>query len=259
MLAARGHHVYAGVLDTEHDPAVGSLVEIGVRVLALDVTNDDQATATVATILETEGRIDALVNNAAFGPIGAIEDTRPSTLEHALAVNVVGPHRLVRRALPSMRRRARGVIVNVGSINGFVADPMLGAYSTSKAGLSMYTEILAYEVGHFGVRVHLVEPGGFATGIHQRAPWEPGGLDPANPYYPLQVACWGDPEAWAPEAFGDPDVVAKAIVDAIENPATPLFIPVAGDTAAERRSVFRADEATRRARLEAQLPAGMTW
>jgi NAD(P)-dependent dehydrogenase (short-subunit alcohol dehydrogenase family) len=131
------------------------------------------------------------VNNAAFGPIGALEDTRPSTLEHTLAVNLVGPHRLVRRVLPPMRRRAWGVIVNVGSINGFVADPMLGAYSASKAGLSMYTEILAYEVGHFGIRVHLLEPGGFATGIHQRAPWEPGGLDPENPYYPLQVACWG--------------------------------------------------------------------
>jgi NAD(P)-dependent dehydrogenase (short-subunit alcohol dehydrogenase family) len=235
MLAGRGHRVYAGVLDPDRDPAVDALAESGVRVVPLDVTDDDQVALAIEAILGTEGRIDALVNNAAFGPIGALEDTRPSTLEHTLAVNLVGPHRLVRRVLPSMRRQAQGVIVNVGSINGFVADPMLGAYSASKAGLSMYTEILAYEVGHFGIRVHLLEPGGFATGIHQRATWEPGGLDPENPYYPLQV------------------------VDAIEDPSTPLFLPVAEDTAEERRRIFGLDERARRSRVIAQLPAGMVW
>jgi NAD(P)-dependent dehydrogenase (short-subunit alcohol dehydrogenase family) len=259
MLATRGHHVYTGVLSREHDPAVDALREIAERVLPLDVTDDLQVAAAVDAILGTEGRIDVLVNNAAFGAVGALEDTRPSTLEHTLAVNLVGPHRLVRHVLPSMRQRSAGVVVNVGSINAFVADPMLGAYSASKAGLSMYTEILAYEVAHFGVRVHLVEPGGFATGIHQRAPWEPGGLDPENPYYPLQVACWGDPDAWGADAFGDPDIVAKAIVDAIEDPSAPLFLPVAEDTAEERRRVFGIDERARRARFLAQLPAGTSW
>ena len=123
----------------------------------------------------------------------------------------------------------------------------------------MYTEILAYEVAHFGVRVHLVEPGGFPSGIHQRAPWEPGGLDPENPDYPLQVACWGDPDAWGVDAFGDPDIVAKAIVEAIEDPSTPLFLPVAEDTAEERRRMFGIDHCARRARFLAQLPAGTSW
>lgn len=259
MLAGKGHRVYAGTLDPEHDPAVEMLSESGVLVVPLDVTDDDQVASGIHAILEAEGRIDVLVNNAAFGPIGALEDTRSSTFEHTLAVNLVGPHRLVRQVLPSMRRRGQGVIINVGSVNGFVADPMLGAYSASKAGLSMYTEILAYEVGHFGIRVHLLEPGGFATGIHQRAPWEPGGLDPENPYYPLQVACWGDPETWGPEAFGDPDIVARALVDAVEDPSTPLFLAVAEDTAEERRQIFGLDERARRARVLAQLPDGMTW
>jgi NAD(P)-dependent dehydrogenase (short-subunit alcohol dehydrogenase family) len=251
--------VVAGLLDPGRDPAANALRELGAHVVPLDVTDDGQVARAVEAILLAEGRLDALVNNAAFGPIGALEDTRPATFEHTLAVNLLGPHRLVRRVLPPMRARGRGVIVNVGSINGFVADPMLGAYSASKAALSMYTEILAYEVGHFGIRVHLVEPGGFATGIHQRAPWEPGGLDPANPYYPLQVACWGDPDTWGADAFGDPDVVAGAIADAIEDPSTPLFVPVAEDTAEERRAMFGMDEAARRARFAAALPPGTTW
>jgi NAD(P)-dependent dehydrogenase (short-subunit alcohol dehydrogenase family) len=259
MLVDKGHRVYAGVLDPDRDPAVDKLSASGAHVVHLDVTDDNDVALAIDTILRAEGRIDALVNNAAFGPIGALEDTRTSTFEHTLAVNLVGPHRLVRRVLPSMRRRAQGVIVNVGSINGFVADPMLGAYSASKAGLAMYTEILAYEVGHFGIRVHLLEPGGFATGIHQRAPWEPGGLDPENPYYPLQVACWGDPDAWGPDAFGDPDIVARALVDAIEDPSTPLFLAVAADTAEERCRIFGLDEGARRARMIAQLPEGMAW
>ena len=258
-LVARGHRVYAGVLDSEHDAAVEVLLEMGARVVPLDVT-DEGAVADVGNrLIEEEGHVDALVNNAAFGAIGALEDTRTITFHHTLEVNLVGPHRLIREMLPAMRERNRGVIVNVGSVNGFIAAPMLGAYSTSKAGLSAYTEILAYEVAHFGVRVHLVEPGGFATGIHQRAPWEPGGLDPENPYYPLQVACWGDPDAWGADAFGDPDIVAKAIVDAIEDPSAPLFLPVAEDTAEERRRVFGIDERARRARFLAQLPAGTSW
>jgi len=246
ILTSRGHVVYAGLLDAERDPAARVLREMGARPIAFDVTDDDQVTAAVAAIHETEGRIDALVNNAAFGAIGALEDTRASTLEHTLEVNLVGPHRLIREVLPSMRERGRGVIVNVGSINGFIAQPMLGAYSAAKAGLSMYSEILAYEVGHFGIRVHLIEPGGFATGIHQRAPWEPGGLDPDNPYYPLQMAFWGDAETWDPADLGDPALVAAAIADAIEDPSTPLFRPVPADVADLRRRMFGMDADERR-------------
>lgn len=259
MLSDRGHIVYAGLLDAGHDPAVDGLREAGVRTLALDVTDDGQAADVVAAIFEAQGRIDALVNNAAFGAIGALEDTRTATLEHTLDVNLVGAHRLVRRTVPSMRQRNRGVIVNVGSVNGFIAEPMLGAYSASKAGLSAYTEILAYEVGHFGIRVHLVEPGGFATGIHQRAPWEPGGLDPENPYYPLQAGFWGDPATWDPADLGDPDLVARTIADAIEDPSTPLFLPVPENVADLRGRMFGMNEHARRAEAFSDVLVETEW
>ena len=258
-LVARGHRVYAGVLDSEHDAAVEVLLEMGARVVPLDVT-DEGAVADVGNrLIEEEGHVDALVNNAAFGAIGALEDTRTITFHHTLEVNLVGPHRLIREMLPAMRERNRGVIVNVGSVNGFIAAPMLGAYSTSKAGLSAYTEILAYEVGHFGIRVHLVEPGGFSTGIHQRAPWEPGGLDPENPYYPIQMAFWGDADSWDPDDLGDPDIVARTIADAIEDPSTPLFLPVPQDVADLRRRMFGLDDHARREEMFADLPPGTTW
>ena len=258
-LTSRGHVVYAGLLDAERDPAVGALREMGARTIPFDVTHDDQVAAAVATILEAEGHIDALVNNAAFGAIGALEDTRTSTLEHTLEVNLVGPHRLVREVLPTMRERRRGVIVNVGSVNGFIAQPMLGAYSAAKAGLSMYSEILAYEVGHFGIRVHLVEPGGFVTGIHQRVPWEPGGLDPENPYYLFQMAFWGDPETWEAGDLGDPSLVGRTIADAVEEPSTPLFLSVPEDVAELRRRMFGMDAVARREAVFTDVTTEIEW
>jgi NAD(P)-dependent dehydrogenase (short-subunit alcohol dehydrogenase family) len=247
LLAARGHRPIAGLRDPVHADGVDALREFGVPTIELDVTDQDQVDEAVREILDAEGRLDALVNNAASAAIGALEDTRASTLVRILDVNLVGVHRLVQRVLPGMRQRGRGVIVNVGSIHGFAPPPILGAYSASKAGLSAYTEILAYEVGHFGVRVHLVEPGGFATGIERRVSWEPGGLDPENPYYPLQTAFWGDPDCWDPEALGDPDEVAVTIVDAIEDPSATLFLPVPQEVAVLRQRMFGLDERARRA------------
>ena len=259
ILAERGHRIYAGLLDPGHDEATESLRELGVHTLALDVTDQGQVDEAVREVLNAESHLDAVVNNAAFAAIGALEDTRVPILTRILDVNLIGPHRLIQQVLPSMRQQKRGVIVNVGSINGFVATPMLGAYSASKAGLSAYTEILAYEVGHFGVRVHLVEPGGFATGIHQRASWEPGGLDPQNPYYPLQTAFWGDPDSWDPDSLGDPDEVATTIADAIEDPSTALFLPVPQEVAALRQRMFGLDEQGRRAENFADTITEISW
>ena len=171
------------------------------------------------------------MNNAAFGPIGALEDTRPSTLEHTLAVNLVGPHRLVRRVLPAMRRGSGGVIVNVGSINGFVAEPMLGAYSASKAASLDRTR--RSSPTRWGISVSgstSSSPGASPPESTSALPGSPAAWTPRTPTSRSRSRSGVIPTRGALDAFGDPDIVATAIVEAIEEPSTPLFLPVPEDT-----------------------------
>src|SRR5205085_552166 len=102
--------------------------------------------AAIAHVLGRHGRLDALVNNAGFGATLALEDTPPETLRAMLETNLVGAHDLARLALPAMRRQGHGRIVNVGSVAGQVAFPMIGAYSATKFALRGLTQALDCEV-----------------------------------------------------------------------------------------------------------------
>jgi NAD(P)-dependent dehydrogenase (short-subunit alcohol dehydrogenase family) len=168
-------------------------------------------------------------------------------------VNVLGPHRLIRAVLPHMRERGAGVIVQMSSINGFSVAPLFGSYAASKHALEAYSEALAYEVGRFGVRVAIVEPGAFLTGLHDRNAWEPG--SGAGPYAELKRRS-GDAgyDDWV-GSMEDPMVVARMVADAIEDPATPLHVPVGGP-AVERRAKLRSipDDELRRLAL-----GGIDW
>ena len=127
--------------------------------------------------------------------------------------------------MPAWRKRGSGVIVNVSSINGKVASPLRAAYSASKFALEALTESLHLEVRHFGIRSVIIEPGNIATGIkaielHQ---------GPAD-YAGLWEQCAGtDTKMTGPLGSPGPQVVALAIASAIEDPATPLRVPVGQD------------------------------
>ena len=104
-----------------------------------------------------------LVNNAGFEVWGPLEEMTVEDLKDQFETNVYGPFRLITAVLPCMRQRGNGVIVNVSSVAGRVGAPLNGLYSASKFALEALSETLHYEAGHFGVRCHLVEPGGVAT------------------------------------------------------------------------------------------------
>jgi len=253
-LHRRGSTVVATMRDVaarNRDPAA----ELGgvADVRELDVTDDAEATAFVDAVLRDHGRIDAIVNNAAVVRHGPAEQVAPDTLLQVLDANVVGPHRLIRAALPHLRERGSGVIVQVSSINGFSVAPLSASYCASKFALEAYSEVLAYEVGRFGIRVVIVEPSGFSTGVHVRAVWEPG--TEVGPYGPLKQAYWdADLEEWTAE-MEDPRIVARAVADAVEDADTPLHVPVGGP-AVRRRARYRpvSDDALRRDALE-----GVDW
>ncbi len=159
-LAAAGHQVY-GISRRE-------LAEVELkRALAGHIRGDlcDPATAKLAveTVLDAQGRLDVLINNAGMGIGGALEDTDDGQLHRLMELNFFAVSRLCRCALPAMRQQGRGTILNISSLGGLVGLPFQGAYSASKYAVEGYSEALRSEVAPFGISVFLVEPGDFRT------------------------------------------------------------------------------------------------
>jgi NAD(P)-dependent dehydrogenase (short-subunit alcohol dehydrogenase family) len=128
-----------------------------------DAASTERGFAEVAEL--TRGGPWAVVNNAGFAQAGAIADVDDAAVRRQLEVNLVAPARIARLVLPAMRRRGGGRIVNVSSIAGRLSLPLLGWYCASKHGLEAMTDSLRMEVARYGVKVVLIEPGSFATGI----------------------------------------------------------------------------------------------
>ncbi|GAA2741902.1 SDR family oxidoreductase [Kitasatospora cinereorecta] len=131
--------------------------------LALDVRDAEQCAEAVATTADRLGGIDVLVNNAGNGIFGAVEEVSDNELRDQLETLVVGPWRLVRLVLPLMRAQGSGHIVNVSSLAGRMSFPGLAAYGTGKFALEGMSQALAAEVAPHGIRVTVLEPGGYAT------------------------------------------------------------------------------------------------
>jgi NAD(P)-dependent dehydrogenase (short-subunit alcohol dehydrogenase family) len=133
--------------------------------IPMDVTCDASVERGVASVLACEGRIDAVVNNAGFSLVGAVEDTLVEEARAQLETNFFGAVRVCRAVLPVMRTRRKGWIVNVSSIGGLVGLPFQAFYSASKFALEGFTEALRMELRPYAVRVALIEPGDVRTSI----------------------------------------------------------------------------------------------
>ena len=182
-LGRAGHTVYAGLRDPSTADALReACAGLDVFPVALDVTSDADRRAVVARILAEHGRLDALVNNAGIGLGGFVELLEREELERVMDVNFFGLWELMRLVIPGMRERGEGLILNVTSMAGRMANPGLGAYSASKFAVEGITESLRHELRPFGVRVVLVEPGPFETDIFTRNRNEARHLGGDHPY-----------------------------------------------------------------------------
>jgi NAD(P)-dependent dehydrogenase (short-subunit alcohol dehydrogenase family) len=160
---ARGDRVAATARDVK---TLGPLVErYGdlIAPLALDVTDKAAASTAIAFAQERFGRLDVVVNNAGYGLFGAIEEVSESEARAQLETNLFGALWVTQAALPFMRAQGSGHIIQVSSIGGVNAFPTVGLYHASKWGLEGFSQSLAAEVAGFGIKVSIVEPGGFAT------------------------------------------------------------------------------------------------
>ncbi len=166
-LLGAGHTVYAGARRVESMVSVGAA---GGRLLPLDVTSEADLERVVQTILEEQGRIDVLVNNAGFGLYAAAEDVPLDDARYQLEVNLFGPARLIQLVLPHMREQRAGTIVNVSSMGGEITFPLGAWYHASKHALEAYSDALRQEVKGFGIHVVLVQPGIIRTSSAASAP-----------------------------------------------------------------------------------------
>jgi NAD(P)-dependent dehydrogenase (short-subunit alcohol dehydrogenase family) len=165
-LAASGWRAFAAARGTPEplDPTVGPL-DPAVEGLQMDVDDDESVRAGIAKILEKTGRLDAVVNNAGYALLGAVEDTEMSQAKAVFETNFFGALRVCQAALPALRASGGGHIVNISSLGGFVGLPFGGLYSASKFALEGLSESLRLEARAFGVHVVIVEPGDFRTQI----------------------------------------------------------------------------------------------
>lgn len=157
----------------------------------------------------------ALVNNAGYAQAGAVEDVGDEGVRAQLEVNLVAPMRLARLVLPGMRAAGGGRIVNISSLAGRASAPLTGWYAASKHGLEAVSDALRVEVEPFGVRVVLVEPGGFGTNIWASADVP---ATPADPTYATAYARAQQVSARGGSVLPDPVWVARVVRLALASP-----------------------------------------
>ena len=136
------------------------LFQKGISIISLDITNEDSIFNCVSTILDKEGSLDVLVNNAGYGSYGAIEDVPMEEARRQFDVNIFGLARLTQLVIPGMRAKGYGKIVNISSMGGKIYTPFGGWYHATKHALEGWSDCLRIEVKPFGIDVVVVEPGG---------------------------------------------------------------------------------------------------
>jgi NAD(P)-dependent dehydrogenase (short-subunit alcohol dehydrogenase family) len=227
----------AGAVRREEDAqAFEALAPGRAHALMLDVDRRPDIMPAVVDAIAALGHLDILVNNAGCSLFGAIEEVELAEAEAVFATNVFGPMAVVQAALPHMRARRKGVIVNISSGCGVNAVPGIGVYSASKFALEGLSEALAMEVQPFGLKVMIVEPGAINTRfishgtrnssrrLDAYAPLSGAGKEVLNAYYEVG----GEP----------PETVAKAILGALASPEPPLRLMLGRDNRAMIRNKF---------------------
>lgn len=159
-LLAKGFTVYAVARRVDRMSALSSA---GVHTFAMDVTDDASMVAGIDRIIEEQGRIDVLVNNAGYGSYGAVEDVPIEEARRQFEVNVFGLARLVQLVTPHMRSRRSGRIINISSIGGKFYEPFGAWYHATKFAVEGFSDSLRMELRPFGIQVVLIEPGPIRT------------------------------------------------------------------------------------------------
>ncbi len=208
----QGHRVYG----TSRKPLAEA---VSFQVLTMDVTDEHSVQSAVSQIIEAEGRLDVVINNAGLGIIGALEEVPDTMIHQVFETNVWGLLRVCRAVLPQMRKQHNGLIVNVSSVAATMGLPYRGIYSASKAAVEVLTESLSMEVQPFGIRVCSVLPAEVKTSINTNR--LVADVNDSSPYQSAIEAMNVKVKA-AINSAADPMYIVKTIEQIINSPSPKL-------------------------------------
>ncbi|MDQ3185898.1 MAG: SDR family NAD(P)-dependent oxidoreductase [Pseudomonadota bacterium] len=237
LLAKNGHYVFAAARRMDRLEQIRS---DHIEPIELDVTDEEAIRGTVNHIISAKGRIDVLVNNAAFGQLGTIECVSMEAAHRQFEVNVFGYARFMQAVLPYMREQKSGRIVNITSILGKISTPGFGWYAASKHAIEALTDAVRGEVMDFGIDVVLIAPGLIKT---EFVPRELETLKTVShpPAYQKVIEGLHHLVANEPESPG-PAIIAQAVLDAVtsSNPPVRHALPLDSKMAVAARWLFGA-------------------
>jgi NAD(P)-dependent dehydrogenase (short-subunit alcohol dehydrogenase family) len=215
-LARNGYLTYATMRNLAKRNSFESIADkqhLPIRVVQLDVTDENSIKSAIESILSEAGRIDLLVNNAGYVLTGAFEDIGINEIKALYETNVFGVIRVTQAVLPIMRKQGSGRIINISSGAGRIGYPGGSAYVSSKFALEGLSESMAYEIEQFGIRTVLVEPGFVRTKIGENMAISKKIQDPNSPYSQMMQMMSSNQERML-ENGSDADLVASVVAEA---------------------------------------------
>jgi len=220
-LAKRGWQVFA---TARNQTAIEDLKAPNVQTAVLDVTDEKSIKVCVESVVANAGKIDMLINNAGLLLIGPLSELEVGELRREFETNVIGLAALTHAVVPHMIKRTSGKIVNISSISGVLNTPFSGAYCSTKAAVTSYSDVLRMELKPFGIEVVTVQPGGIRSKLSDNA-------DKAlerfrkTPYAPV-TDCIVDRAHMSQQGATPTDVFAKQLVDKLLKNKTPKIIRI---------------------------------
>jgi NAD(P)-dependent dehydrogenase (short-subunit alcohol dehydrogenase family) len=224
LFVEKGWNVIATMRSPENETELSGLA--GVLVTRLDVTDKGSIHEAIKAGVRKFGAIDVLVNNAGYGAIGALEAASEEVIRQQFEVNFFGLIAVTKAVLPGMRARKSGVIINVSSIGGRLTFPFCTLYHATKFAVEGLTESLQYELNPLGIRLKIIEPGGYKTNFSGRSMtlYGGGGLDGYQERFDSML---GRLEQWP--MSGNIGEVADVIYEAASDDSEKLRYPVGHD------------------------------
>jgi NAD(P)-dependent dehydrogenase (short-subunit alcohol dehydrogenase family) len=237
-----GKKVLATARDTQSLSDLSERYRNQVKLFELDVTDEPSAAGAVKTAIDVFGSLDVVINNAGYGNISSIEDTPMSDFRAQIETNLFGTIIVTKAALPYFRERKAGHFVQFSSMGGRIGPPGRGPYSAAKWGVEGFSEVLSREVAPLGIKVTIIEPGGFRTdfaGISTK-------LSAGHSEYDSTVGASAKFQRdYNGKQPGDPKKAAQAIVRLTQERKPPLRLLLGSDaySGAEKNDLARLEEA----------------
>ena len=241
---AAGNKVLATARSSESLSDLSEHYGSQVKLFALDVTDESAANRAVETAIDTFGSLDVVINNAGYGNLSSIEETPLSDFRAQIETNLFGTIIVTKAALSYFRERKRGQFIQLSSVGGRIGPPGRGPYSAAKWGVEGFSEVLSRETAPFGIKVTIVEPGGFRTDFAGSST----NLSEGDPEYDSTVGATARFQRdYNGKQPGDPRKAAQVIVQLTKENKPPLRLLLGSDAynGAEKNDLARLEEARR--------------